>query len=481
MEIRLIQPNLDEKHENQRQAYGSANRPPETGLAVLSSWINAYSPNGHKIKVINPDKSIDDIINDTSNSGVLGITDWFSNHDNCISLARESKRVNPNLKVVFGGPNASMMPSLLLRNHPYIDFVVSRDGEDALLGLVDNNPIETIPNLWHRSDGGIKRTHQGYTDLKKMPLWDFSSHEDADARLKEYLQAQNSGLDPWLVPPVTLFSFRGCMKAIKEGVCSYCTSAEERGRALPPEKLWAQIKRLNKLYGAEIFYMGDDIFPISQRRVQQIADTKLEDARVRIRAYGYLPDMADLPTQDLEGMAKNLQRIGVFNLFFGSENYDSSILRRMNKRGTSIDETRRVVKSIYDAGGIKTTVAYVLGLPGETKETLETNLRTLSQLTSLDGNIERLYLSVGMPLIGTAWHTSLLQNQQLTEEYRNETGRNLAEDDSPNYNLLSKLSIRHTTSVTPAEINFYINKFIEVARSKMPDYRIGGFLLDLGE
>ena len=77
MEIRLIQPNLDEKHENQRQAYGSANRPPETGLAVLSSWITSYSPNEHKIKVINPDKSIDDIINDTSNSNDNNLKKYY--------------------------------------------------------------------------------------------------------------------------------------------------------------------------------------------------------------------------------------------------------------------------------------------------------------------------------------------------------------------------------------------------------------------
>src|SRR3989344_3368714 len=136
-----------------------------------------------------------------------------------------------------------------------------------------------------------------------MPLWDFSRHENVDERLKEYLEAQDSGSDPWIVPPLALFRFRGCMKAIREGVCSYCTSSEEQGRALPPEMLWQQIQYLNQTHGAEIYYMADDIFPVTAKRVQQIAEAKPKDAKARIRAYGYLPDMANLSQSELEKMA----------------------------------------------------------------------------------------------------------------------------------------------------------------------------------
>ncbi len=396
-----------------------------------------------------------------------------------MSLAREVKTRNPNVNIVIGGPNASMIPKEIMNNHAYVDFIVSRDGEDSLLGLAEKQSIETIPNLWYRKDGKIEFTFRDYVNLKKMPVWDFQDFQNVDERLKEYLEAQNASLDPWLVPPLALFSFRGCIKAIKEKVCYYCTSSEEKGRSLSAEKLWEQILHLNRTHNAEIFYMGDDIFPISQRRIQLIADAKPGEARARIRAYGYLPTLASLSQSELEVMTKNLQKIGVFNLFFGSENYDINVLSQMNKKGISVEETSRIIKTLNEQGGIKTTIAYLLGLPGESQESLETNLRTLEELLKIDGCIERLYISIGMPLRGTQWAKELENKKEISDEYFKTTGKDLREDDSPNYSLLSRLSIQNLTTVTVSQINKYLEKMINAARQKMPDYRIGGFMLDI--
>jgi len=481
MKIALIQPNLDE-HGNQRQAYGSINKPPETGLAVLASWANEFSKQEHETKIFDPNKSIEDIAEEASQYHILGLTDWFSNHKNCIKIAKAVKSLNPQTRIVFGGPDVSMMPQLILNNHPYVDYVVQRDGEESLVGLIEGRNPKDIPNLWYRGiDGNPTFSFPKFTDLKKMPLWDFSRHENAEGRLKEYLEAQNSGLDPWIVPPLTLFSFRGCMKAIREGVCSYCTSSEEQGRALPSEKLWQQIKHLNQMYGAEIFYMADDIFPITAKRVKQIAEAKPTDVKARIRAYGYLPDMAKMSQSQLEEMALDLNKIGVFNLFFGSEHYDPIVLSGMNKRGISVEETTRIIKTLSDVGGVKTTIAYLLGLPKESRETLETNLKSLEKLMGVDSCIERLYISIGMPLRGTQWFNNLERDQDVKTEYYKLTGKDLSTDDSPDYGLLSRLSLKYETSVSSREVNEYLGKMIDVAKQKIPEYRIGGFMLDIGD
>lgn len=479
MKIALIQPNLDKKHISQRQAYGSANRPPETGLAALSGWIKEYSAKQHEVIVLNPAKSIKEIANEAAKYDLIGITDWFSNHDNCVELAKKVKSINPNIKIVFGGPNASMIPNEILNNCPCVDYVIYRDGEDALLAIAEGKPIMQAPNTWFRgNDGKIKFTYQSYTELEKMPVWDFSNFQDLEERLSEYLKIQKAGLDPWLVPPLTLFSFRGCMKAIKEGVCYYCTSSEEKGRALPPEKLWKQIMHLNQKYGAEIFYMCDDIFPVTPARVKAIAEAKPPKAKVKIRAYAYLPDLAKLDKAQLEEIARNLKKIGVFNLFFGSENYCPEVLAKVNKRGITAEETIKIIKTLNNVGNIKTTIAIMLGLPGESQESLELNLNVLKKLLESDC-IERLYISIGMPLKGTAWCKELEKNADVLTEYAKKTGKNLFGDDSPDYTLLSKLSIKYMTSTNLSEINEYLNKMIDLAKKKMPEYRIGGFLLDL--
>ncbi len=478
MRIALVQPNLDEKHENQKQAYGSAERPPETGLAVLDSWIKKYSSQQHSIIVLNPNKAIEKLAEEAAKFDFLGISDWFSNHDNCIFLAKKVKEANQKILVALGGPNASMIPKEILNNNYCVDFVVSRDGEDAFLGLVDGKAIKEIPNLWHRLKEKPLFTFQKYTDLQKLPLWDFSDFRDLEQRLSAYLKIQNSQQDPWLVSPIAIFSVRGCIKALTEGICSYCSSSETKIRLLPAQKFWKQIKVLNDKYGAEYFYVCDDIFPISPKWIKEIAEAKPQEAKARIRAYGYLPILAALKQSQLEETAKNLKKIGVFNLFFGSENFDEKVLAQMNKKGIRVEETTRVIETIGKEG-IKTTIAFLLGLPGESKQSLEKNLKSLEKLLEADDFIERLYISIGMPLKGTPWCKQLETNQKLTKDYKKETGKDLKTDDSPNYKELSRLSIKYTTSTTPQEINEYLDKMINCARKKMPDYRIGGFLLEI--
>ena len=171
MNIALVQPNLNE-HGNKIQAYGSINRPPETGLAVLCSWVKNYSNQSNLIKIFDPNRDINDIIQEASSFEIVGLTDWFSNHDNCIEIARGVKLLKPKIKVVFGGPNASMMPQLLLRNHQYIDYVVQRDGEESLLGLTEGRKNSEIPNLWYRDlDGSPNFSFVGFTGRSLQLLY----------------------------------------------------------------------------------------------------------------------------------------------------------------------------------------------------------------------------------------------------------------------------------------------------------------------
>ncbi|MFH1391593.1 MAG: cobalamin-dependent protein [Candidatus Diapherotrites archaeon] len=480
MKIGLVHPNCDSVHKKQRQAYGPLERPPETGLAVLSSWIKEYSVNDHEITVFNPNKSIKELARQASQCDLLGMTNWFANHGYCIEISRLAKQINPELKVVFGGPNASMIPKEIFHNNSHVDYVVNRDGEDALLSIADEKPLSLVPNLWFKDSYNNPRfTFQSYTDLSKMPLWNYSNFEDVEKRFSEYLHVQKTGLDPWLTPPLTLFSFRGCLKAIREGICSYCTSSEATGRMLSAQKFWDQIMHLNNNYDAEIFYMADDIFPVSPIRINTLANAKPHEARAKIRAYAYLPYLSKLADSQLTRMAHDLQKIGVFNLFFGAENYDENILKNINKTGISVEETARIMKLFYKEGGIKSTVAFMLGLPGESKQTMEYNKNVLKRLLE-SGCFERLYISIAAPFKGSFWCKSLESDKKFLADYETATGKNLQFDDAPDYGLLSRLSIKHKTSTNPEELINYFESMIDMALQYMPEYRVGGFLTDFG-
>src|SRR3989344_729306 len=479
MKIALVQPKIDEKY-GDRQGYASTRTPPETGLAVLSTYLRTYASE-HDVVCIDPVKTDDVLSEQMSGFDLAGFTDWFSNHRRVVSLARQVKTLNPSTRVVIGGPNTSGIAQLILEKYPFVDYVVERDGEDALLGIVNELPLSQIPNLWYRHDGKAKFTQSGFVDLNRSSLWDFLSFENLDSRLAEYretvAQSWEKDFDPWLVPPLAMSSFRGCMKAARSGVCSYCTSAETIVRALAPDKFWAQLEVLKDRYGAGPVYMTDDIFPVSVTRMERLARAKPPCSMPMIRAYAYMPDFIGLDARKMERMVGALHTIGAFNLFFGIENFGIEQITRANKAAVSVEDCKRVIESLGRAG-IKTTMAYLLGLPGETEESLSKNLSSLEVLLAT-GYVERVYMSVVMSLRGTPMFDELCRNSAVAKGYKQSTGKALVTDDDPDYALLQRLSVELLTGLDPDEVNDWMRKMVAKAEQHLPPHKIGAFMLEI--
>lgn len=479
MKVALIQPELDKFYSSQKQAYGSNVRPPETGLAVIIAWAKKYCKKKHEFIALNPNKSFNEIIEKASKYDFVGFSDWYTNHLNCIKLAERIKEKNRNAVIVFAGPNASSIPQLILSNHSFIDFIVVRDGEIAFQKLLDREPIEGIPNLCYRRKGKILFTKQEFTDLNKIPLWDFEEFEDKELRLKNYLGSQKN-LDPWIEPPIALYSFRGCIKAIREGECSYCTSYEKIPRMLKEENFWNQVKHLNELYEAKRFYIADDIFTVSFERIKRLAEEKPKNLNVQARAYSYLPYLAGLEQEKLAELAKNLKKIGVFNLFFGNESFDEIVLAKSNKQNPSLEKTIETINILWKEGNVSTTVAVMLGLPKESGKSLELNRKAIIKiLNECSEAFARLYLSICIPLRGTDLFKELLDSEEIKKIYLLKTKKELRKDDYPDYVLLANLMIEHFTETSPEEVNQYIRELTAIALQKIPPHRIGGFLSEI--
>ncbi len=476
--VALLQPNADELY-GHRQGYDDLlKRPPETSLAVLSFYLRQENIG---VICLDPNNSDVTLAERGAAFDFVGFTDWFSNHHRVINIAELIKTISPKTRIVVGGPNATGLGGLILEKHPFIDYVVVNDGEEALLKLTNCHPPEQIPNLWYRHKGKIKFTYPAWVNLNRLPCWDFANFENLDERLVRYREAvARSGdedFDPWLIPPLTIFSFRGCIKAIKEGVCSYCSSAETTGRALSPVNFWAQLRLLEEKYGATHFYMADDIFTVTLHRMEQLAMAKPDDVTTpTIRAYAHMPDFILLNKEQLNRMAEALVRIGVFNLFFGVESFGLEQITRTNKTPVSIKDSERIIKEL-GAAGIETTTAYLLGLPGETEQSLELNLRSL-EIFLKTGFVERIYLSVVMALRGTPMFDEFCHTPAICKDYKLETSKDLINDDNLDYSLLQRLGVEYLTDIEPVTLNKYLREMIWTAEQYLPPHRVGGFLLE---
>lgn len=120
---------------------------------------------------------------------------WFPMLKECLDIAREIKKINPQIYIFMGGYTASFYAQELIETYCYIDAVIKGDGEIPTLMLLkaieENKPtLDKIPNLIWRNNGicTVNDVYyvSCYQDLKGIEYGNFSRY------LYQYEAAKNS-------------------------------------------------------------------------------------------------------------------------------------------------------------------------------------------------------------------------------------------------------------------------------------------------
>ena len=109
---------------------------------------------------------------------VIGFSILQANRWGGIDIARIAKRIDPNVKIVFGGVAPTFLWEHFLTHFPEIDFVVIGEGEYPFLNLVqwiqshEKPPITRIKGIAYRKDGRAVRTEPAdpIDDLDSLPV-----------------------------------------------------------------------------------------------------------------------------------------------------------------------------------------------------------------------------------------------------------------------------------------------------------------------
>jgi len=298
---------------------------------------------------------------------------------NDVRLAEQMKNARPDLKICFVGPHVETQPEQSLRASEAIDFVVRGEFDHAVVEFAQGRELDTIQNASFRKNG--KAVHN--PERPKLHSEELDALPFATEVYKRDLTIENYNV-PFLKHPfVSFYSSRGC-----PALCTFCmwpqTLSGHAWRTRSVDNVVREFEQAVKLFPqAKELYFDDDTFNIRKDRVIEISKrlgpigrTWSCNARVH----------SDYDT--LKAMADGGARL----LIVGYESGDPQILKNI-KKGATVEMARAFAKNCKKVG-IRVHGDFIIGLPGETKETIQ---RTIDFAKELDPETIQVSLAHAMP------------------------------------------------------------------------------------
>jgi len=388
MRIALVSPKW-----NQR-----ANDYPPLGLAYLAAVLER---DGHQVGIfdfgLNPNTSLEeDVVQVCAfDPHIVGITAMTSLYHSALETAILLKAYLGR-PIVVGGPHATVYPERVLAESPVIDYVVRGEGEETILELIraldgGDRDLSAIKGLTYRLRGEIisNPARALITDLDALP---FPARHLFD--LKRYGLCTPEGQ-----PMVTILSSRGCPYN-----CSYCFKGivGRTYRQRSPGNIIAELQQVIAYYGVRNFYFIDDLFTIDRRRLEAITERLIaEKLDIRWQCLGRV-DRVDAE------ILRKMYAAGCRRIHYGIESGNPEVLRRIGK-GIKLHQVRQAVRWAKEAG-IHVKGYFMLGLPGDTEETMQ---QTIDLATELD--LDEAMFSLTTPFPGTRLWDELVKRNPSTE------------------------------------------------------------------
>ncbi|RLB75183.1 MAG: B12-binding domain-containing radical SAM protein [Deltaproteobacteria bacterium] len=315
---------------------------------------------------------------------VIGFSILQANRWGGIEIAKIAKRINPEVKIVFGGVSPTFLWKHFLTHFPEIDYVVMSEGEYTFLHLIrcmENKEYDHIGNI-----RGIAFKKHGKI-IRTKPA--------------EYIQ----NLDQ-LPIPATYFEYqhlsltRGC-----PGNCTFCGSPKFWGRKVRFHSADYFVEELELLYkkGINFFYFSDDTFSVNKKRVIEICKKILKkNLKISWNAISRVNYMS-------EEVLSWMRKAGCIQISYGIESGSEKIRAYLNKKITT-DEIERTFYMTLKYG-ILPRAYFIYGSPGETRKTIQESIDLIKKIKPLV-----IYSSVLSLFPGTALYAQYKKKSNLSED-----------------------------------------------------------------
>ena len=303
-------------------------------------------------------------------------------------LAEAIKRANPSIKITFVGPPVTTSPDKALHECAAIDFVCRREFDFSVVEFANGKPLAEILGISYLQNGTVVHNpdRPQVDNLDQMP-WVTDVY-------KRDIDVTKYNVPFLLYPYVSLYSTRGC-----PAQCTFClwpqTLSGHAWRKRSTDDVAAEMAHAKELFPeVKEFFFDDDTFNIQKARTVELC-AKLKPLKLTWSCTSRV-------TTDRETL-KAMREAGCRLLIVGFESGDPQILKNI-KKGATVERARDFARDCHELG-LTIHGDFILGLPGETKESIR---NTINFAKALD--VETIQVSIAHAYPGTEFYDFAAEN-----------------------------------------------------------------------
>ncbi len=328
-----------------------------------------------------------------------------------------------DVPIVIGGPHPSVIP-LESAERPEIDVVARGEGEEIWLAVCEAvekglaakpaftahdmldpqaKHLSHILGITFRTNDGQMHNHPDHPPVADLDSLPWPAYHVFKMDRYTNLQPATDAIEG--ARSFSVLTSRGCPYR-----CTFCSQSimPQKWRARSAESVLAEWCHLVEELGAQEIGVLDDSANIKVDRLMDLADLLIENKLNHVPWIFVNGIRANLASRELLG---KLKAAGLKRTAFGVESGDPDILLSIDKK-IDHDTIRRAFKNAKEVG-LETIGFFIIGLPGETEETMERTIQFAIELDPMIANFSML-----TPYPGTAvYEIAKRQGRILVEDW----------------------------------------------------------------
>jgi anaerobic magnesium-protoporphyrin IX monomethyl ester cyclase len=344
--------------------------PPPFGILCLTAYLEEKHPDT-KITVVDSqaegldwdklEKKLSLIEPDLVAPSSLSTANAFY----AIRTAGLAKKINPEIKTVFGGQHFTAQTEETLRNYPEVDYIIRGEGEVTFAELVkrldSNKSVEGVKGLSYRASSQIvhEQDRPLIQDLNSIP---FPAYHYVEDKMQNYYFSLMADQEK---PFAIVEGSRGCRHN-----CRYCSQWcfwSNTHRKKSPEKIVGEFKLLHERYQSRFFWFTDDNFGLDQRTreiCEGLIKNELGDeiqwfCQLRVDDIITNPDTLDM-----------MKKAGCIWALVGFDNPNKKVLSDFRRTNVDKHHSKQAIELLRDKE-IFSQGTFIIGHRKDSHETIE--------------------------------------------------------------------------------------------------------------